>query len=371
MQKISTEWSFYHPVRVVSTRLASYLATISGRSLLLVTTAGFTRRGLTGKIAEWAGNNRLQVYDQIRPNPDLDQLDLALESLRGQKFDSILAVGGGSVIDAAKAFSIALALPVERPLSAILRDNRSADVSGRIPVIAVPTTSGTGSEVTQYATLWDLTNGLKCSLAGEHIFPTTAILDSELSLSLPPQETLYTGLDAVSHALESLWNINRNPISELYAISALALACENLPAVLAAPENRHARTGMQHASLFAGYAISITRTAIAHAISYPLTARLSIPHGLACGFTLAALIDMQRSSQNLPDHCSSLLERVKALLLSFNLAGEMRRYATAIQITDLLPEMFDPSRIKNYNTFADAAMVARILAASGCCSGNA
>ncbi|EKD82682.1 MAG: Iron-containing alcohol dehydrogenase, partial [uncultured bacterium] len=153
-----------------------------------------------------------------------------------------------------------------------------------------------------------------------------------------------------------------------YAISALTLACENLPAVLSGPENYEARAGMQRASLFAGYAISITKTAIAHAISYPLTAKLSIPHGLACGFTLAVLIDMQLSYQHLPDHFSSLLERVKALLLSFNLAGELHQYATADQIQGLLPEMFDPSRIKNYNAFADASLVATILDASGCCS---
>ncbi|EKD81943.1 MAG: Iron-containing alcohol dehydrogenase, partial [uncultured bacterium] len=200
MQQMSAEWSFYHPVRVVSTRLSSYLASISGKSLLLVTTEGFTRRGLTCNIVDWAGKNKLQIYDHVRPNPDLDELDLALASLRGQNFDYILAVGGGSVIDAAKAFSIAVSLPIERPLSAILRENLSVDFSRRIPVIAVPTTSGTGSEVTQYATLWDLTNGLKYSLAGEQIFPQTAVLDFELSLSLPRQETLYTGLDAVSHA---------------------------------------------------------------------------------------------------------------------------------------------------------------------------
>jgi len=366
MQQMSSEWSFYHPVRVISIRLADYLASLTGKNILLVTTSGFTRRGLTGKILSWTAQNRLKIYDQISPNPDLDNLDLAAESLRGQTFDCILAIGGGSVIDAAKALSVSLPLSLKKPLSAILRDRQHADLSKRIPVIAVPTTAGTGSEVTQYATIWDLANGLKYSLAGEHIFPETAVLDSDLTLSLPSQETLYSGLDALSHALESLWNINSNPFSEIYAFSALNLACDNLPAVLAGPENCDARAGMQRASLFAGYAISITKTAIAHAISYPLTARLSIPHGLASGFTLATLIDMQRSSKSLPGHYFVLFDRIKALLLSFNLSCEMRRYATGAQIQDLLPEMFDPSRIKNYNCAADASLVAMILENSGC-----
>lgn len=347
-------------MQVISCSLADYLSRLENQNILLVTTAGFTRRGLTADVMKMITKSTLQVYDGVRPNPDIDDLDDAAAQLHKHKFSTILAIGGGSVIDTAKAFSIALPSAMKRPITSILKEGQAADLGRRIPVVAVPTTSGTGSEVTQYATVWDSTNGRKLSLFGEHVFPVTAVLDPSLGITLPQKETLYTGLDTISHALESIWNINSNPFSELYATSALNLALDFFPAVLANPANIDVRAGMQNASLFAGYAISITKTAISHAISYPLTAKLSIPHGLACGFTLSELIRQQFSNQCLPKY-NSLLSRCSDLLLSFDLNSEISQYASAAQIINLLPEMLDLSRINNYNLSANISDVSDIL----------
>lgn len=147
-----------------------------------------------------------------------------------------------------------------------------------------------------FATVWDHTANKKYSVTGDRTFPDYAILDPQLTLSLPEDETLYTALDTISHALESLWNKNRTVISETYALRALVLANEALPALLTAPEDLGQRERMQQASMLAGLAICTTRTAIAHAISYPMTLHYGVPHGLACSFTLPEILDSYLNS---------------------------------------------------------------------------
>jgi len=363
-EQLYEHWAYYNPVKVFCGGLRSCLLNMSDENILLVTTPGFTSRGLTAEVIRWAGNCRVHIFDAVRPNPDVDELDGAVESLGKLRFSFVLAIGGGSSIDSAKAFSVALPQSSERPLSRILRDKDELDQGAVIPVIAVPTTSGTGSEVTPYATIWDRAKGVKYSLAGEHIFPATAVLDPSLTLSLPYKETLYSGLDAISHALESIWNLNRNFISELYAFAALDLAISSLPAVLAEPANVIARTNMQRASLFAGYAISITKTALAHAISYPLTAKLSIPHGLACSFTLTAIMKMLGTSDRVSDKDKQLFAKCQNMITGLKLSEEMQKYAESSVVFDLLPEMFEPSRIKNFCYETDEKYLSDIIRSS-------
>src|SRR5690606_20309422 len=121
------------------------------------------------------------------------------------------------------------------PLGKVLREGRQQTWEKKIPLVAIPTTSGTGAEVTPFATVWDQSEHRKYSITGDLIFPDTAVLDPELTLSLPEKETLYPGLDAISHALESLWNVNRTPVTAGFAIQALELAVEALPTVLGNP----------------------------------------------------------------------------------------------------------------------------------------
>lgn len=361
-KKGAASWSYHHPVKVVGCQLAGFIKQIDEQeNVLLVTSQGFTRRGLTAQIKNSIKCKSLHVYDEVTPNPDIDDLDKAIARLRGKCFSMILAVGGGSVMDAAKGFSIGLGTDFAKPMNEILREGKAADFSGRIPVVAVPTTSGTGSEVTQYSTIWDLTNGLKYSLAGEHVFAVTAVLDPSLTLTLPESETINTGLDAISHALEALWNVNANAFSELFATESLNLALRSLPGAISSPQALEFRAGMQRASLFAGYAISITKTAISHAISYPLTARLDVPHGLACGLSLGAIIDLQLEQKLVAKEHEPLLAHIKKLIESFNISAKMKAYAGKEQILELVPEMFDPSRIKNFNMAADQKLVAEIL----------
>ena len=360
-----SNWQFNHPVRVISQPLDGFLATLDcGKSVLLVTTAGGRRRGLTARVATRLACSNLHIFDQVSANPDINDLRQAIGELRHANYDLILAIGGGSVIDTAKALAASLRLPDERPLSVLLADQLAGSNSESIPLCAVPTTAGTGSEVTQFATVWHHEKGLKYSLEGRHIFPATAVLDPELTLTLPAEETMFTGLDAISHACESLWNIHANPLSIMFAETALDQARASFSEVLANPASLKARGGMQLAALFGGYAISVTRTALAHAISYPLTARFGIPHGLACGFTLPAIANLVMAADILPEQQQQKLAAAMQLLQALDLPKKMAHFTSQKEVMRLIPEMFNPSRVANFCLAADATMLENILTAS-------
>jgi len=161
-----------------------------------------------------------------------------------------------------------------------------------LPVIAVPTTAGTGSEVTPWATFWDKKIGRKHSLHYPRLFPERALVDPELTITLPPEPTLAGGLDALSHALEAIWNRNANPISDQYAIAAAKEVLRTLPALMEAPGELPLRSAMAKAALLSGLAFSNTQTALAHSISYPMTLRYGLPHGIACSFCLPLVLRM-------------------------------------------------------------------------------
>lgn len=344
-------WTHFNPVRVVAgrgviERLPDIVAT-SG-TVLLVTTQGFTRRGVTERVRALFEAGRIVVHDRVTPNPELDDLEAATAALRGRGIESIVALGGGSVLDSAKALAVSLPSGVERPLEAVFRAGGSQNWRSSLRLVAVPTTAGTGSEVTPFATVWDGTAHRKHSLAGDLLYPHTAVLDPELILTLPPDETVHTALDSISHALESLWNKNRTPMSELCAFRALELATRALPRVLDRPDDPDARGRMQQVSLLAGLAISQTRTAIAHSVSYPLTSRYGVPHGLACSFTLPAIL--RANADRLADDArgAATLAAVLLLLEGLRLPERLARYLSAEQVLALQSEMAAKGRIENF-----------------------
>lgn len=328
-------------------RLAELSLHACGGPLLLVTSAGFTRRGTTSRIRDLLGAERVAVYDGVTPNPDIDELNDATARWRSHAVASIVAVGGGSVIDTAKVLALTLAAAEERPLDVHFRLGRPLAWQQSLPVMAVPTTAGTGAEVTPFATVWDRRSRRKLSLADERMYPRVALLDPELTLTLPARETRHTALDAISHALESLWNKRRTPLSTVYAIQALRLAREALPAVVVDSLDLSARTGLQTASLLAGLAISETRTALAHSLSYPLTAHHGVPHGLACSFTLPALA--RRVLPELGERAiAEEIELTAGFLRELKLDAEIALQVSLDQALALASEMHTPERANNF-----------------------
>ncbi|WP_200876088.1 iron-containing alcohol dehydrogenase PsrA [Ruegeria halocynthiae] len=284
-------WTYSNPVRTVfgAGSFAELPRLIGGRTYALVTYPSPRFQALAQKLAETAGPAAL-IIDDVAPNPDYSVLpDQSARFARlKQDVDVIVAVGGGSVIDSAKVF--AAANGDFGKVARFLETKTGAEALSSIPVIAVPTTAGTGSEVTCWATVWHERDGEKYSLARPDLYPETALIDPELMVNKPYGLTLATGLDTLSHALESIWNINANPISAGHAVAAARMVLDTLPDLLSDLGNLNLRTQMAQAALSAGLAFSNTKTAIAHNLSYPVTLGWGVQHGIACSFTLPIIL---------------------------------------------------------------------------------
>ena len=203
----------------------------------------------------------------------------------------IVAVGGGSALDTAKALMVGTQSGEFDALVALLATGKRFKPHRVKTLIAVPTTSGTGSEVTGWATVWNRAAGKKYSLHLPETWPEAALVDPELTLSLPAGPTLAAGLDALSHSLESIWNLNANPVSDNHAINGARLVLATLPALMRNLGDLELRRRMALAALTAGLAFSNTRTALAHSISYDMTIHHGLPHGIACSFTLGMVLE--------------------------------------------------------------------------------
>ena len=164
-------------------------------------------------------------------------------------------------------------------------------VRSQYKLVLVPTTFGSSSEITKWGTLWDFEKSKKFSVDNGILYADTALIDSRLSLSAPKEITAFTGLDVLSHALESIWNKKRNFITINFALDSIRYCIETLPRLLKNLDSLEYRDTMSKACLLAGYAFSQTRTSAAHALSYPLTLFHNIPHGFACSITLGSLFD--------------------------------------------------------------------------------
>ncbi len=300
-------WGYHNPVRIhfgndSFDRVASLIA---GRRYAVVTYDEAIFEGLAGRLAARAGSADLLI-DNIAPNPDFATLRASCASLTGgpEIPEIIVPIGGGSVLDAAKVLAVGY-----QGFDAVRRHLESGGVSRSlptraIPLIAVPTTAGTGSEVTSWATVWDTEAAKKYSLAREDLCPVDAVVDPGLMTGMPRDLTISTGLDALSHALESLWNVNANPVSTNFAIAAAREVLDCLGPLAADLGNPSLRARMAQAATMAGLAFSNTRTALAHSLSYPVTLHHGIPHGIACSFTLPAVM---RSVTGASEACDDAL----------------------------------------------------------------
>ncbi len=285
------QWSFHNPVRVTFGvgALGRISGVLDGRRYVLVTYDGFRFREVATRIAAETGEP-LVVIDDVSPNPNFLGLAKSCARLgtRTEAPEAIVALGGGSVIDTAKVLSATYG-DFER-VRRYLVDHEGEGALGSVPIIAIPTTAGTGSEVTSWASVWDPIAGRKYSLSRPNLYPEHALVDPELTLGIPRMLTVSTALDALSHSLESIWNVNANPVSTNFAVVAATEILEVLPSLVTDLGSFALRSRMARAALLAGLAFSNTRTALAHSLSYPITLRYGLPHGLACSFSLPMLL---------------------------------------------------------------------------------
>ncbi|MEP0356970.1 MAG: phosphonoacetaldehyde reductase [Paraglaciecola sp.] len=345
----------YSEVNIIETEdyLSDVVPLLKDGNILLVTSQGFRQRGTVATIVQALGHERVIVFDQVTPNPEKTFIRTHYQQLAEQQITNIVALGGGSVIDTAKVFGAMFSYP-NQPIEQLLSRN---DLTCSINLVGIPTTSGTGAEVTPFATVWENKTNSKHSLYG--IKPNAALLDPQLTLTLPYTDTLYPALDTLSHALESIWNKNKTQFSEEAAFYAIELICSALPKALVEPDNLQARKDLQCAATLAGLAISITKTAIAHAISYPLTSKYNVPHGLACSFTLLAIVNIHGEKKlGLP---SKLMPNVNKLLAEIDFSNALSSMVSWDDIQGLSKLNFDKSRTGNFIAAVDNDLVATIL----------
>ncbi len=322
-------WQYHNPVRVsfANGAFQQLHRAIDGRHYGLVTYPEGYFGDLARELAQQAGAPTILI-DDVDANPDFNELaeQCARIGKTGQP-EVWIALGGGSVIDSAKVF--AASAGNFSNVRTYLETGKGARALSQTPIIAVPTTAGTGSEVTCWATLWDRQADRKYSLARTNLYPEQAIIDPQLMCGKPRELTISTGLDALSHALESLWNINANPISATYAVSAAREVLQTLPLLATDLTNLELRTHMARAALFAGLAFSNTRTAIAHSLSYPITLRHKVPHGIACSFSLPMVIESLKGTGGL---CEASLRSIFDGDLD-GAAGQLRDVLTQLGIS--------------------------------------
>ena len=286
---MNKNFNYYMPTKIMYgidefNNISKYF---KNQKVLLITSKGHIKRGLLDKLKDI---NIIYIVDNIKSHPEFRDLENIYKKILQIDFDIILAIGGGSVIDSAKYFSIYNEKKEINFVTKLIKEKPKEEYFIK-PFISVPTTAGTGSEITPWATIWDMDEKKKYSLHLPGLFSEIALYDPILTLSVPKDITIQTALDTLSHALESIWNKNANEITINYAIKSAKLVIENIVSLSQNLDNLEYRDNIMKASMYGGLAFSNTQTAIAHAISYYITAYKNIPHGIACSFTLPLLID--------------------------------------------------------------------------------
>lgn len=283
------QWEFNLPVKIVfgcgkRAEIEKYIDETGGTRGVLVCSASVAKRGVANEFIKNSGGKIKEIFTDIRPNPTTDNVDSCAELMRSCNADFAVALGGGSPMDCCKA-----AAAIARGSGKIAEyhtGGRPVNAAEAIPMIAFPTTSGTASEVTNISVLTDTAKGLKAPMNDPAMYPKIAIIDPELTLSVPPAVTASTGLDVLSHAIESYWSTLNQPLCSACSVYAAKLVFKYLERAYNEPNNLEAREKMAQASITAGVAFSHPRTTGSHACSFPLTNLYGVPHGEACAFTL-------------------------------------------------------------------------------------
>ncbi len=293
MKNMNNKYKYFIPTKNIIARggltaIAEILPN-ECKNILLVTGKHSAKKfGYTDKIISSLAstNKNTFLFDNVEEDPSVETADAAANFAVKNNCSAVIGLGGGSPLDAAKAAAISAAAKI--PVPELLEiDEKSID---KLFFIAVPTTSGTGSEVTQYSLLSDRVKKTKLNLATENSFPDIALLDAELTTSMPENLTRNTGVDALSHAIEGYLTTKANPFTNLLAESAIVTITRNIHKVIYNPYDINAREKMLIASNIAGRVIAHTGTSACHALGYYLTLVKNIPHGLANAILLGRIV---------------------------------------------------------------------------------
>jgi len=320
---------------------------IGAKKIAIITDQGVRKAGIVKEVEEALDKENLDhgIWDGVEPEPSLEVGEDAMRFVREEKYDSVIGVGGGSTLDTAKLAAVSIANP-----GTFEEWIRVAFEKQPAPFILIPTTAGTGSEVSNVAIF--ATSEVKHALYSPLMYPDVALVDPELTRTLSPSLTAHTGVDALCHAVEAYTSLEANPITDSLALGSIRLIAENLGAAYANGGNMEARTGMSFAALIAGLAFGNAGTALGHACGYAYTypaTKFHFPHGFAVGITMPYVLEYNAVS-NLRKHATI------AELLGGSTAGLSLRDAAlrcAADFRKLLIDLDMPTSLKEVGITKD------------------
>lgn len=279
-------FTFFTPVRIHfgmhgwRAALHAERELLQGNVLVVSTGRSLTRLGylpaLLEELRTLRGGQACLLYDQISANPRLREVEEAVSIGRTAQVNTVIGFGGGSAIDAAKAVAAGLgaSCSVEEMLL-----QEIAPTTSTPRIIAIPTTAGTGSELSKGAIISSPEHHIKTGIRGEHIYPTVAIVDSSFTWQIPRRTTVETGFDVLAHAVESLISKKATPLSRQLSVTCIELVGQNLPRLLVQPQDAGARDAMSYASMLMGFNLGNVGTALPHRLQYPIGAATDTSHG--------------------------------------------------------------------------------------------
>lgn len=321
------------------TGLPEAVRSLGGNRAFLVTDSGLVSSGLSAMVAGLLDDAGIEVavFSDLRPNPAAE--DIAAGGLALRKFGDgvVVGLGGGTSLDGAKGISLAAANDV--PIRDL--DYRNEIAHPGHPVIAIPTTAGTGSETNSFGVIEDHATHRKFYVGSPSVAPKVVILDPALTTGLPPGATAATGVDALTHALESLMAKNRNPLSHALGIEVITTVHRWLPIAVVTGSELEARAQMLLAAHLAGLAFANTGLGLAHALAHTLSALLGTAHGVALAVVLPSVIEFNASARG-----PELAEVGEALRASKQEADEQGALVAMQAVRDLLSRLGMPATLE-------------------------
>ena len=337
-------------------KIPEILRIINPRTILIVLGEGsFQKTPYLAQLKKMLGAFEIIYSKSVPQNPTQAFLQQEIDQRKGKAVDAVLAIGGGSVLDTAK---ILVTLPHEK----ITGLQFHIETPGKIqreatPLVVLPTTSGTGSEVTPYASI-ETRDHKKVTIESPVMFPRYALVDPELTYTMPPYLTACTGFDALSQAIESFWSVRATQETRVFSLKALRLILQSLPVAFRESQNPKARFNMACGSSEAGVAIAQTKTTAVHAVSYPITTHFHVAHGHACALTLAAFVRFNATTLgkegkpllerfNVPDY-ESMARAIEQLMDTVSLERSLTSLGIdAAGRERIVREGFRTDRVKN------------------------
>jgi len=292
-------YEFFCPVKIVAGHKALEhipfeLAALLAKRPMIITDKGVRGAGLLEHVAnafEGADSQIVVIFDDVPPDSSLSTVRNAAAIYRENNCDAIIAIGGGSVIDTSKGVNIL----VSEGGTDLLKYSGAHNLPKPLkPFFVVPTTSGTGSEVTMVAVISDTDKGVKLPFTSYFLMPNAAILDPRMTQTLPPHITAMTGMDALTHAVEAYTCLGHNPVSDAFATAAIRKVSENLMKVMDSPKDADGRLELAQASTMAGVAFSNSMVGLVHALGHSLGAVCHIPHGLCMSLFLPYVLEYNK-----------------------------------------------------------------------------